>query len=373
LINAAVKSVGQVRHKAANVLARPGFACVPVLRFAAALFMVVFHFSDHAPIPLKTLNPIFTRGWIATDFFIMLSGFILSRAYSEKLAAHSVSFQNFMIKRVSRIWPLHALVMFCLLLVMGFAYLLNVDGIDKLTIQTWLAQVFLLNSFFETAHTWNGPSWTLSALVVCYALFYGYARLMARQSPWLLVVIAVGILFIAQCLALNLAERSMFDLPYEWTLMRAIPLFLFGSLIEQAGRGISLKPMSYFVIVSMAIAEMVWLAGLPRSLLNDNTILLVLVMITVMSGNVSLPESPLTSRLGRGSFALYLSHTLTKGIWFTLIGGQIVRFGSHSYISWALFYLGIAVAVAVALALEKWVDRPLTIWVDNKLRRFTTR
>ena len=45
------------------------------------MFVVLFHFGDEAPIPLHALHSVWERGYLATDFFLMLSGFVLARAY----------------------------------------------------------------------------------------------------------------------------------------------------------------------------------------------------------------------------------------------------------------------------------------------------
>ena len=46
------------------------------LRFLASMFVVLFHFGDEAPIPLADLHSVWERGYLATDFFLLLSGFV---------------------------------------------------------------------------------------------------------------------------------------------------------------------------------------------------------------------------------------------------------------------------------------------------------
>ena len=47
------------------------------LRFVASALVVVFHFGDAAPISLQSMHGFLGRGYLATDFFLMLSGFVL--------------------------------------------------------------------------------------------------------------------------------------------------------------------------------------------------------------------------------------------------------------------------------------------------------
>ena len=38
------------------------------LRFLAAFFMVVYHYSNESPVPLAQVHPLFARGYLATDY-----------------------------------------------------------------------------------------------------------------------------------------------------------------------------------------------------------------------------------------------------------------------------------------------------------------
>ena len=66
------------------IQARMGGASLDVLRFLAALFILLFHYGSNAPRDLETIVPVFRQGWLATDFFLMLSGYVLSRAYGRQ-------------------------------------------------------------------------------------------------------------------------------------------------------------------------------------------------------------------------------------------------------------------------------------------------
>jgi len=47
------------------------------LRFLVSLYIVVYHMLVVSPWDLRVVSPIFHKGWIGTDFFIILSGFII--------------------------------------------------------------------------------------------------------------------------------------------------------------------------------------------------------------------------------------------------------------------------------------------------------
>ena len=89
------------------------------LRFVAALFVVVFHFGDQAPVALSELHPFLGRGYLATDFFLMLSGFVLAKAYGPAVAAHRISLGRFWSKRFVRCYPTHLITLALLAAMVG--------------------------------------------------------------------------------------------------------------------------------------------------------------------------------------------------------------------------------------------------------------
>jgi peptidoglycan/LPS O-acetylase OafA/YrhL len=73
------------------------YATLDGLRGIAAIAVVIYHL----PIEPKLVP----HGYLAVDFFLMLSGFVLALAYSDKL--HSgMSFRSFFLKRAIRLYPI---------------------------------------------------------------------------------------------------------------------------------------------------------------------------------------------------------------------------------------------------------------------------
>ncbi len=58
-----------------------------LLRFVAALFIVLYHVAERAPVSLFAIHPAFGRGYLATDFFLMLSGYVLAKTYGPARAS----------------------------------------------------------------------------------------------------------------------------------------------------------------------------------------------------------------------------------------------------------------------------------------------
>ena len=69
------------------------------LRGVAALVVFGYHIGRAVGLP------IFPRGYLAVDFFFVLSGFVLARAYDDRLATRRLRPLMFLVKRYQRLWP----------------------------------------------------------------------------------------------------------------------------------------------------------------------------------------------------------------------------------------------------------------------------
>src|ERR1700760_3483746 len=82
-----------------------------LLRFLASVFIVTFHYGDAVPTPLGDLTPVMQRGYLATDFFLVLSRYVLSRAYGSAVLQGGVGPGGFIAKRWVRVWPAHIIIL----------------------------------------------------------------------------------------------------------------------------------------------------------------------------------------------------------------------------------------------------------------------
>ncbi|ESQ83593.1 hypothetical protein AEAC466_13035 [Asticcacaulis sp. AC466] len=342
---------------------RAGGASLDVLRFLAAGFILLFHYGSNAPINLGTLMPVFSEGWLATDFFLLLSGYILCRAYGQRLVTSHMRRTHFFLRRFARLWPSHILV----LLVFGlFIWASSAVGLapnhpDKYGLWDFIAQAFLVHGWGITHNAaWNVPTWTISALLVCYALFSLYAPLLYGRSRLVLAIVACAVLLAAQGLASGLAHHAFVDLPFAWGLLRAIPLFLLGNLIERLTAGMKISKVGYWLGIFSAVAGIAVLCALPRGAICDSLVLVLLALVLTVSGGVAFHETTATHRMGRASFALFLTHSLVGAVWFGLSPRLIEHFGLSQPEQWLLWGAGVVVAIITAFLFDAWVDRPLS-------------
>lgn len=79
---------------------KPHYPALDGLRGIAAVAVAVYHLRTVLGIPLGLDN-----APLAVDFFFMLSGFVLAHGYSDSLNAGN-AFQNYLLRRVIRLYPL---------------------------------------------------------------------------------------------------------------------------------------------------------------------------------------------------------------------------------------------------------------------------
>jgi len=182
-------------------LARGG--ALDALRFLAAAFIVVFHFGDEAPTPLRALHVFFDRGYLATDFFLLLSGFVLAHAYGPSILSGRLGMAQFVLKRLARNYPAHVITLGGLVLMVLAALALGrpLSHPEQYDWSAIPAHLLLMHGWGLSNGTWNAPTWTVSALAACYVVFpfsWPLFQRIGRPQTCLLTALA---LLVAYCTA----------------------------------------------------------------------------------------------------------------------------------------------------------------------------
>ena len=334
------------------------------LRFLASMFVVLFHFGDEAPVPLADLHSVWQRGYLATDFFLMLSGFVLARAYGAGVASGRIAPLQFWLKRFARSYPTHLITLAILVLLVVEASLIGRAPVhaERFPWSGLPAQVLLLHAFGMGGGQWNIPAWTLSALLICYAFFPWLWRAMLRL-PNVLAALSLGLVILigGQALSLTLLHHSLFDLPFQWAMLRAAPLFLIGLTLARAVEAGRWSPRT---------ARLIGLGGAAALLANvavagPDMISLLAICVLVL-GCGALPTTmpiPGAAWGARVSFSLFMTHTITGAVWFGVIQPVIERLhpgaATVAWQAWALWLAALIAAVVAADLYNRLIDAPL--------------
>lgn len=160
------------------------------LRFSMAILMVLFHTQGY--IDNKILNLLAFNGFYATSIFFILSGFILTHVYKNKIKTNNFSQSTFLILRLSALYPIHIFTLvISLCILFGLITLklkklpldLNQHTSSSIGIfpeliiglpeifQYIFQSIFLIQAWDYRFVLLNGASWSVSALFFFYIFF----------------------------------------------------------------------------------------------------------------------------------------------------------------------------------------------------------
>ncbi|MET3664504.1 acyltransferase [Caulobacter sp. 1776] len=336
------------------------------LRFLAALFIVLYHVAERAPVSLFSLSPAFGRGYLATDFFLMLSGYVLARTYGPRVLNSEVDTLTFLKRRVQRIWPSH-LVM--LALFVAFFVLTSVIGLAPQNPQwfQWdqlLPQIFLVQAWFVPgASGWNVPTWTLSALIVAYALFpMVWRRVAATNRPLQLLAMGVCAWVAIDFAAFDVLGVHGYQLPLRFGLIRGVPLFMIGLLVAR----LPVTALARRQALPLAVAALAIVVGI-QALGNFDHFSLALLAFLIYAAGASKPRAwRWAGAAGQLSFSLFLTNSLTTVVWFGLVRAVEAKIGLPIVATWVLWALAIPATIVAAWVFERMVDAPLQRWIKGR-------
>ncbi len=329
------------------------------IRGIAAWFVVLFHIRlSIAGLPAPAAA-VLAKGYLAVDFFFLLSGFVIWMSWSERLRAGGVAaVPEFLKRRIARIWPLH-------LFMLGFgallALLLVATGREAPHFpftELPLHVLLLQNWGFTSALSWNDPAWSISCELAAYLLF----PLLVLAIDWRRVPTPA---ILAAITALLVLLHTVFTLRGAAALGQEIPrLGLLRCVLEFAcGTAIGALWLRWretwrLPAIACTAAALVllagWIAGpFPETLAVPAAFAALLLALALTAGK---PGNPLEGRalhyLGEISYATYLGHFL---LWFAF---KLAFVDDTHAVGAPLIAAYLALVLASSAGLYHWVERP---------------
>ena len=122
------------------------------------------------------LEPAYKFGSVAVQFFFVISGFIFFMYYREKILQKSVSFRDFIILRISRLYPLHLLTLLFMLFIQNIHLYFSSEYFvyEANNLQNFFLHLFLVQEWGIVKSVWsyNAPSWSISVELLLYMSFF---------------------------------------------------------------------------------------------------------------------------------------------------------------------------------------------------------
>jgi peptidoglycan/LPS O-acetylase OafA/YrhL len=366
---------------------KPHFEILDGLRGVAAIVVVLFHIGEAYSDPLDPSSKLFfNHGYLAVDFFFVLSGFVMGYAYDDRWKNGRMTLASFFKRRLIR---LHPMVVFGVLFgAMTFYFcasptfpLVAETPVWKVLLYVILGMLLIPTSpsmdirGWQETYTFNGPCWTLILEYIANVL---YALVIRRFPKW-----ALGLLVgRAACATIHLTLTNG-DVSGGWTLdayhqhigfVRLVYPFFAGLLLYRVGKLGSVPKAflwcSLLVIVLLALprggcyddlAGTKWMNGIYEALVI--IVLFPLIVWMGASGKIkSRMGAKLCKWLGDISYPIYLINYPIIYVWTAYITKNEYSFAQ----SWVVAVAVFVITVALSFAVVRWYDVPVRKWLKKK-------
>lgn len=344
---------------------KPHYPILDGLRGVAAILVVIFHLFE-AVFPAPKDLPLH-HGYLAVDFFFLLSGFVVGYAYDDRWS--SMSMKQFFKIRLARLHPLvlsGAVIGFIGFLIDPFVQKdLSSTGVLKLLAALVLSMLVLpapdVRGWNET-HPLNGPSWSLLQEYIANILYALFARKLSNTVLWIIVLISAAALTATAVWRGDVGTGWSYD-TFWIAFVRMLFPFSAGLLLFRLGKRIQL-PMA-FLVCSTALLV---LFALPTFTFNgwyEAAVIIFLFPLIVATGAGSKVEgmwAKLCKFSGDISYPIYILHypfiyTYTAWIYVKKPAASAIV-----PVAIGLFFLFLLLAYGVM----KLYDQPIRAWLKKK-------
>lgn len=299
------------------------------IRGIAAFLVVLYHIKHWLvtyDVP-QFLSIFFEKGYLAVDFFFLLSGFIISFNYMEHFSEDG-SWQakkTFIIKRIARIYPLHAFILLLYLtipLALYFTGRAVPEGV--FTTESFFIKLMLLDLWFISLDfwsMWNTPSWTISGEFFAYLMFAFAAGFIAKYRRYAGVALLVSLSITAAAYEV-IGARSLGDNIGDLGLLRCVSGFFNGMclyMIYHSSKDKQLALGNVLFYVSFLLFYGLILTITANHFYAPVLFFCMLLGLLFFNGPIhALLERKALIWLGDISYSVYLSHTFLLN-WFVMV------------------------------------------------------
>ncbi|NIJ16201.1 acyltransferase family protein [Sphingobium vermicomposti] len=287
------------------------------LRGIAAVAVLLYHIP-HNPAFAQFAIPLFSRAYLAVDLFFILSGFVISFGYHDRVVKHlgAKSYTDFLFNRMARVWPLHLIVT----LVFAARIILNVSGNQsiELTPANIFTNLTMVQSWGWGTQPIAGNSWSVSTELAAY-LLYPLIALIAF-SRWALAQAAACIGLLLLVATSGFGSSGPMDVNNSdsvLTLLRCLAGFSLGVLTyrcaDQSWCRRILDRTGGFAITCVLIAAALLLPGADVLVV---CLMPALVLSCYYDGSAAraVMANPVSFHLGLISYSIYLWHPLVRDV-----------------------------------------------------------
>ena len=363
-----------------KLITKPHYPILDGLRGVAAIIVVTFHLTE--PLGSCHLDIIVNHGYLAVDFFFLLSGFVIGYAYDDRW--HKMTIGSFFKRRIERLQPMVILGM--TLGAIGFYFTDSTLWPLIHTVPIWKMLLVMLIGYtilpvplsldirgWQEMHPLNSVGWSLFFEYIANILYAVWIRKFSKTTLSVLVCVA----------AVALAHLAITngDVSGGWTLnveqvrvgiTRTIYPFFAGLLLSRIAKPARIRHAFLWCSVLIAIvlympriggAAHLWMNGIYESVCI--IIIFPLIVYLGAGGKVhTQTEGRVCGFLGDISYPLYLVH-------YPLVYFYVAWISNHKGVTigqaWPYALAILIGAIFLAYITLKWYDEPVRNWLRKKL------
>lgn len=369
---------------AALANSKPHYALLDGLRGVAALFVIWYHiFEGFATSPI---DQGFNHGYMAVDFFFVLSGFVIGYAYDDRWKK-AMTIKEFFKRRLIRLQPM--VVLGAVLGVITYC----IQGCEKwdgshvafsMVMLALLLNLFLIPAIPDTGpevrgngemYPLNGPSWSLFFEYIgniMYALFLH--RLSTRALAWLVALAGISL---ASFAIFNLSGYghlgvgwSLLDYNLLGGFLRVLFSFSAGLLMSRVFKPVHIRGAFWLCSLGLVLLfstphiggmESLWMNGIYDSVCTL-FILPALVYLGASGKTTDKTSYKICEFLGKISYPVYIVHYPFMYLFYAWLWSNNLTFSE----TWPVALGLIAGNILLAYLSLKLYDEPVRKWLSRK-------
>lgn len=344
------------------------FVVLDAFRGVAAIIVMAYH------VGLLFDRPVFGHGYLAVDFFFMLSGFVLTHSYQRRLD-QGWAMTPFLKTRMARLYPLYFAGMVLSLLLFLARMATHSPQAANRQGYFWLLALGILflpspvhvAGFAPFIFPLNSPAWSLFYEAIVNALHAAFGR---RRSRFFLGAVTAlsGIMLAVMILRHGSLDAGETPAEAGYALVRVVFAYTFGSLLCRVWHAGMIRLPNLPLLATLLLVTCLALPLSWHKALVDLVSALVIFPCVLLLGAAANPPRWMVQPslfLGRASYGIYVLH-----VPFVLLGQQIwFRVRSHPIEQdspWSGLAL-IAATLLFVLILDAIYDVPARRWLAHKL------
>lgn len=340
------------------------------LRFIMAL-MIFHHHFFYEPNYVQIVQ----FGTFPVTFFFILSGFMMSLGYADKVEAGNFDYRKYLCKRLIRICPLNFI---CLALILLVPLITDIYHADYYLMVKRLASVvpsaLLIQSWIPIQKVYfsgNAAAWFLSDILFCYVVFPWLIRFCAQNHKLIKLLVILVVYF---CIVTTIPYEYVHTFVYINPLFRIVDFvvgievyILFRKLSQQSIKASFLTKTAVELLVCLFAAAVMLLFPLVPirfsyvSLfwLPSAAIILIFALYAKSGGGISrILSLRVLVYFGTLSFTFYMLHMIIRN-WYNLIEGEFLGEGYHE--------IGAVICVIVLLLMSHVYAKYVEPYIVKKL------